>query len=189
MRIVAGSRRGARLEAPTGSDVRPTTDRVRESLFGMLEGGRFGDPLVGADGDGLVVDMFAGTGALGLEALSRGAARAVFVEKDRTALEVIRRNVAALRFEGEAEVIQADATRFDREAPGHASLVLLDPPYGEGLAAPALMRLQTAGWLGEDTLIVIECGRHEDPLLGSPADAVFERVYGQTRILLARVAV
>jgi 16S rRNA (guanine966-N2)-methyltransferase len=125
MRIIAGQRRGHKFDGPKGSGTRPTSDLVRESLFNIL----------GALVEGrLVIDLFAGTGALGLEALSRGAARAVFVERNRENIALIRRNVAKLRFEDRARVLAADAYRWARSfqpVDGEPVVVFLDPPYRE----------------------------------------------------------
>lgn len=154
MRIVAGEFRGRKLAAlgkgdPAGH-LRPTTDRVREALFNMLGGGRFGTPFAGE----LVLDLFAGTGALGLEALSRGCDRAVFVEKGRVGQRLIRENIATLGCAERGRVIGTDATRLP---PGDAAaLVFLDPPYGKGLGEKALASARAQGWLARRALVVWE---------------------------------
>ena len=184
MRIVGGVHRGRRLVAPPGDTVRPTSDRAREALFNILSHGDFA-----ASGlnfaERAVLDAFAGTGAFGLEALSRGAGAAVFIEKDREALAVLRRNVAALGEAGRAQIVAGDATRPPRAGLACA-LALLDPPYRSGLAAPALAALAASGWLTPDALIVIEVGARED----LPAVAGFtlldERVYGAARLVFLR---
>jgi 16S rRNA (guanine966-N2)-methyltransferase len=183
MRIVAGLRRGARLAAPEGLDIRPTSDRVRESLFGVLEGGRFGDVLEEA----LVVDAFAGTGALGLEALSRGAATVLFMEMNREACRVLRQNIAKLGMDKAATVVEGDALRLRRTAPEAARLVLLDPPYGSGLAGPCLERLREFAWLSAGTLAVVETAKAEDPVLPDWLSIADERRYGRTRLTFAVV--
>ena len=145
MRIVAGRHRGRRLLAPPGETVRPTSDRAREALFNILSHGQLaaeGIPFAGA----AVLDAFAGTGALGLEALSRGAAEAAFIEQDREALATLRRNIAALGEGGRARIVPGDATRPPR-APSACALAFLDPPYRSGLAGAALTALDAAGWL------------------------------------------
>ena len=121
MRVVAGTARGRKIEVPDGLHTRPTADRVREAIFNSLYS-------LGAVEDATVVDLFAGSGALGIEALSRGAAHATFVENDRHALEALRRNLATLGFDESARVVPADGTGFLRSAGGF-DLVLLDPPY------------------------------------------------------------
>src|SRR5882672_4117130 len=136
LRIVGGSHRGRRLVAPPGELVRPTSDRAREALFYILSHGNFaasGLPFA----DKPVLDAFAGTGAFGLEALSRGAGAAVFIESDREALATLRRNIAALGEEDRAHVVAGDATRPPRAAMACA-IAFLDPPYHSGLAAPAV---------------------------------------------------
>src|SRR2546427_13148413 len=139
LRIVGGLHRGRRLVAPPGELVRPTSDRAREALFNILSHGRFatsGLPFA----DRPVLDVFAGTGALGLEALSRGASAAVFIESDREGLTALRRNIAALDADDRAQIIAGDATRPPRASFGCA-VAFLDPPYHSGLAAPALAAL------------------------------------------------
>lgn len=159
MRIVAGAWRGRQLAAPAGAATRPTADRVRQALFDRL----MHAPWAGraAVEGARVLDVFAGTGALGLEALSRGAAEAVFMERDRAALAVLRANVAACRAEARCRVLEADALRPPPGAP--CSLVFLDPPYGQGLTGPALAALRQAGWIAEGALLLLEIGRDEAP--------------------------
>jgi len=182
VRIVAGKHRGARLVAPEGLDVRPTSDRAREALFSMLTSGRFGEVLRGH----LVLDLFAGTGALGLEALSRGAEHVVLVENDRRAVAAIRANIAKLRAGGHAMVRDADAVSFNERAVSPAGLVLMDPPYGSGLWSPALQAVERGGWIDADTIIAIEVARSE-PL--EPPDGyqvLDDRRYGAARLVLLR---
>src|SRR5258707_8197938 len=154
LRIVGGSHRGRRLVAPPGDLVRPTSDRAREALFNILSHGNFaalGLPFA----ERPVLDAFAGTGAFGLEALSRGASAAAFIENEREALATLRRNVGALDEADRAKIVAGDATRPPRAAFACA-LAFLDPPYRSGLAAPAAAALAAAGWLTEDALVVIE---------------------------------
>ena len=178
MRIVAGAWRGRRLAAPAGAATRPTADRVRQALFDMLWhapwAGR--ERLEGAR----VLDAFAGTGALGLEALSRGAAFATFLERDRTALAALRANIAACGAQASARVLEANATR---PPPGEAcGLVFLDPPYGEGLLPRAAAALAAAGWLAPGALIIGEVGREETvPALG---ETLAERSHGAARLVV-----
>src|ERR1700676_1536884 len=159
LRIVGGVHRGRRLVAPPGEVVRPTSERAREALFNSLAHGDFAaSGLIFADRP--VLDAFAGTGAFGLEALSRGASAAVFIENNCQALAELRRNVAALGEEGRAQIVAGDATRPPRAALPCA-LALLDPPYRSGLAAPALGALAAAGWLAAHALAVIEVAARE----------------------------
>jgi 16S rRNA (guanine966-N2)-methyltransferase len=184
MRIVGGSHRGRRLTVPPGKAVRPTSDRAREALFNILSHGEFatlGLPFA----DAAVLDAFAGTGAFGLEALSRGAKAAVFIERDRDALAALRRNIAALGETERSRVIAGDATLPPRAAFACA-VAFLDPPYASGLATPALLALAGAGWLARDGLAVIEV-RAREPL--SPADGftlLDERSYGAARLVIFR---
>lgn len=178
-RIIAGLHRGRRLEVPKGQTVRPSAERLREALFAILQhqepsldGARF-------------LDLFAGSGAVGLEALSRGAARLVAVEADREAAAALRRNIEKL---GEAErcrLVIGDATRLARAAEPF-DIVYLDPPYASGLASPALASLVAGGWLDDATLVVVELAAKE-PFAAPAGFAVEdERRYGAGRIVLLR---
>src|SRR5947209_16016478 len=152
MRIVGGRLRGRSLAAPKSQRVRPTADRLRESLFNILVHA-YGDPIT----DARVLDLFAGTGALGLEALSRGAAFALFVDDGAEARALLRENVAALGLGGVTRVFRRDATKLGQAHPIEPfSLVFLDPPYGRGLAEQALVAARAGDWLTNDALIVVE---------------------------------
>ena len=184
MRIVGGKHRGRRLLAPPGETVRPTSDRAREALFNILSHGRLaaeGVPFA----DAVVLDAFAGTGALGLEALSRDAAEALFIEQDREALAILRQNIAALGEDAQARIIAGDATRPPR-APSACGLVFIDPPYRSGLAAPAVAALDAAGWLMPGALAILELAAREE--LAPPAGFILldERVYGAARLVFLR---
>jgi 16S rRNA (guanine966-N2)-methyltransferase len=184
VRIIAGRHRGRLLAAPPGEDVRPTSDRAREALFNILAHGRFavaGPPYAGTR----VLDAFAGTGAFGLEALSRGAAEAVFIENGRAALAALRRNIAALDEDERARIVGGDAMSPPR-APAPAALAFLDPPYGKGLAAPALTALAAAGWLAEGALCIVESAAKETVTPPPGFAALDERRYGAARLVFLR---
>ena len=152
MRIVGGQHRGRALAAPRGRDIRPTSDRLRESLFNILIHA-YGDPVTGAR----VLDLFAGTGALGLEAMSRGAAFALFVDDGAEARALMRQNVEALGLGGVTRIFRRDATRLGTAHPNQPfGLVFLDPPYRKGLAEASLASLRDGGWLLPDALVVVE---------------------------------
>lgn len=174
MRIVAGSRKGARILAPRGLDTRPTGDRVREAVFNLV------GPVEGAD----VLDLYAGSGAMGLEALSRGAARATFVESDREAAETIVRNLDKLRLEG-AVVLREDALRklaADAASGRRYDLVLIDPPYTMiARILPALASYLPAV-VSPAGVVVVESGAREEPEL--PLARRTSRRYGSTRVTL-----
>ena len=186
LRIVGGVHRGRRLVAPAGEAVRPTSDRAREALFNILSHGSFaaaGLPFA----DRPVLDAFAGTGALGLEALSRGAGAAAFIENGREALSALRRNVGALGEGDRAHIVAGDATRPPRAAFACA-VAFLDPPYHSGLAVPALTALAASGWLMADALAVVEIAAGE-ALAAPPGFAILdERVYGAARLVFLRRA-
>jgi 16S rRNA (guanine966-N2)-methyltransferase len=152
MRIVGGRLRGRALAVPRSQAIRPTAERLREALFNILIHG-CGDPVTG----GRVLDLFAGTGALGLEALSRGAGFALFIDDAAAARALIRENVAALGLGGVSRIFRRDATRLgDAQRLAPFSLIFLDPPYGQGLAQSALASAQAGGWLAPGALIVVE---------------------------------
>lgn len=179
MRIVAGAWRGRTLIAPPGLDTRPTADRVRQALFDILMHASWaGRALIE---DAVVMDVFAGTGALGLEALSRGAARAVFVEKARPALAALRANIQACKAAGQCEVLPLDALSVPPGDP--ADIVFLDPPYGQDLVPRALSRLRATGRVGPASLIIAESSRDEPPLVAEP---LAERAHGAARVTIWR---
>jgi 16S rRNA (guanine966-N2)-methyltransferase len=152
MRVVGGTLRGRAITAPKSKAIRPTADRLREALFNILVHS-FDDPVTGAR----VLDLFAGTGALGIEALSRGAAFALFVDGGAEARALLRENVATLGLGGTSKVFRRDATKLGEPQPlPPFSLAFLDPPYGQGLAIAALTSARNGGWLTPDALIVVE---------------------------------
>ncbi len=183
MRIIAGLYRGRPLanvgKGDPGAHLRPTTDRVRESLFNMLGGGRFGEPFEGAH----VLDLFAGTGALGLEALSRGAASAVFVDDGRKAQSLIKANIKTLACEA-ARLISRDATRLPPCDTEKATLVFLDPPYGKGLGQKALTAAIAGGWIADGALIVWE--ENTPQLAPDGFTRLDSRRYGDTHVTVLR---
>jgi 16S rRNA (guanine966-N2)-methyltransferase len=152
MRVVGGTLRGRALKGPISTAIRPTADRLRESLFNILAHA-YGDPVKGAR----VLDLFAGTGALGIEALSRGARFALFVEEAAEARALIRTNVEALGLTGATRIFRRNATRLGEAKPIEPfSLVFCDPPYGRGLVEPALVAARDGGWLAPGALVVVE---------------------------------
>ena len=156
MRIIGGQRRGLKLadvgSGDTAAHLRPTSDRVREAIFNLLMNGPYGNPVQGAR----VLDLFAGTGALGLEALSRGAARVAFVDDGTTARALLRQNIEKMQAMGATDVWRRDATRMGPNRGPNYNLVFLDPPYGKGLGERALTSLAEGGWLAPGALIVWE---------------------------------
>jgi 16S rRNA (guanine966-N2)-methyltransferase len=182
VRIIAGRYKGRRLAAPPGADTRPTSDRARQALFDMLMHAPWAE---GAIEGAAVLDVFAGTGAMGLEALSRGAASAVFIESGRLALAALRANIAACGAEALCRVVAGDARMPPR---GVASgLVFLDPPYGQGLVPLAVTALAKAGWLAAGALVVAEVAAGEPPPTEEPP--LIDRRFGAARICVWRAAV
>lgn len=152
MRVVGGSLRGRALAGPNSAAIRPTADRLRESLFNILVHA-YGDPVSG----GRVLDLFAGTGALGIEALSRGADFVLFVDQSAEARALLRENVTALGLGGRSRIFRRDATKLGPVHPLEPfSLAFLDPPYGQALAEAALAAAHTGGWLRPGALVVVE---------------------------------
>ena len=183
MRVIAGAWRGKRLVAPSGTATRPTADRARQTVFdvlwharwagrGMIEGAR-------------VLDAFAGSGAMGIEALSRGATEATFLETDPGALTAIRTNLRACRAEERGHTLRADATA-PPSAPAPCGLVFLDPPYGKGLVTAALGALEGAGWIGRNAVVVAELAAGEE--FACPEGYTIEdaRVIGAARTVMLR---
>ncbi|MGJ0396759.1 MAG: 16S rRNA (guanine(966)-N(2))-methyltransferase RsmD [Methylocystis sp.] len=182
MRIVGGALRGRALSGPHSQAIRPTSERLRESVFDILAH-RFGDPVANAN----VLDLFAGAGALGLEALSRGAARALFVDDGAEARALLRANIAALGLGGVARIFRRDATKLGPAPPGERfSLAFLDPPYGKDFATQALVSLIDGGWLAPDAIVVIEESAKARVDLPQNLPREDERRYGDTQFVFAR---
>ena len=176
MRIIAGQWRGRPIIAPKGEATRPTADRMREALFSMLAS------RLGSFEELAVADLFAGSGALGLEALSRGAASCVFVEQDRAAVDALKANIAKL---GAKADVRAQSVLALPPATKPYDLILMDPPYGTGAGAVALDKLGRLGWADEATWISIETAKNETIAVdGFTADV--ERVHGKGKITLLR---
>ncbi len=186
MRIVAGRFRGRAIAAPSHVGLRPTADRVRESVFNILAHGVEGFALDGAR----VIDLFAGTGALGLEALSRGAAYCLFVEEAVEARALIRDNVEAMGLTGVTKIYRRDATSLGA-AQTHQpfALAFLDPPYGKGLAEQALVALRDGGWLTPDAVAVVEERAAVTLALPDGFTQLDQRTYGDTQVLFLRAVV
>lgn len=185
MRIIAGQHRGTILADVGKGDVaahlRPTSDRVRENLFNVLKGGRYGELISGAH----VLDLFAGTGALGLEALSRGAASVTFVENGKTGQILIKSNIAKLRRENDCKLLEADALSLP-QAPQTFDLIFLDPPYGKQLGQASLLRCKSKGWIKPDATIVWEENTAQIAPVGF--SLLDQRRYGDTWITILKFA-
>lgn len=188
VRITAGRHRGRRLAVPEGGAVRPTSDRARETLFNILVHGGLARARGGASPlDGArVLDAFAGTGALGLEALSRGAAHATFIEAEPSVLKCLGLNARRLGEEARVTMLKADAARPPPAPGAPSSIAFLDPPYESGLAAPALSGLAAQGWLAEGAISVVELRAREsfDPPAGFTV--IGDRRSGETRFVFLR---
>ena len=179
MRIVGGRLKGRVLAAPASRAIRPTSERLRELIFDILEH-RYPGRVEGAR----VVDLFAGSGALAIEALSRGARFALFVDNGAEARALLRANVEALGLGGVTRIWRADATRLgSAPAGGPFALAFLDPPYGEGLAGPALAALVAGGWLAPGALCVVEEAAEGRDRRARGLTLVDERTYGDTQIV------
>ena len=188
MRIVGGMFRGRRLATPRGRSIRPTSDRVREALFDVLQHGLQSIRRGSWPKDAHVLDVFAGTGALGLEALSRGASHVTFIEKDSAACLVIERNARTLRVTEQVTLLRRNALRPAAPPSGApaADILLMDPPYRSDLAAPALKALRARGWIARDGVSVVETAADES--LEPPRGFALtdERRYGDTVLSFLR---
>ncbi len=186
MRIIAGRYRGRRLTSLEGAAIRPTGARAREAVFNILAHGKFSPRPVCEDA--IVLDAFAGTGALGLESLSRGARYATFMEKDRQARATLTANIEGMGVKAAAAVLMADALKPPR-ATAPANLAFLDPPYGEDVTRAALAALASAGWLAPGCLAVAEISSKRGFVVPEGFELLDERRYGAARILFLRYAI
>lgn len=184
MRIIGGARRGLKLAEVGAGDpaahLRPTSDRVREAVFNLLINGGHGDPVTGAR----VLDLFAGTGALGLEALSRGAARVTFVDDGAAARALLRANIEKMQAMGVTDVYRRDATRLGPNRGPGFGLIFLDPPYGKGLGEAALASAVEGGWIAPGAIVVWEEGA--PPRVPAGFETLDQRSYGDTVVTLLR---
>jgi 16S rRNA (guanine966-N2)-methyltransferase len=182
MRIIAGRLKGRALQSPATHDIRPTSDRLRETIFNILAHA-YDDPVEGA----AVIDLFAGTGAMGLEALSRGAKRVLFVDNGTQARAVLRANVEALGLGGSTKIFRRDARKLGlAPASEKFGLAFLDPPYGKGLAEPALIALRDGGWLIKDALAIVEDSADAKLDLPEGFALLEQRAYGDTQVTILR---
>ena len=184
MRVVGGRLRGRNLAAPSSQAIRPTADRLREALFNILVHA-YDNPIEGAR----VLDLFAGTGALGIEAISRGAAFALFVDNGAEARALLRNNVEALSLGGVTKVFRRDASNLGPAHPVEPfSLAFLDPPYGKGLAEKALAALRDGGWLTPGALLVVEEAKAAGFAAPDGFEEVERRAYDDTEFVFLRAA-
>jgi 16S rRNA (guanine966-N2)-methyltransferase len=184
MRVVGGRLRGRTIASPASRDIRPTADRLRESLFNILMHA-YGDPISGAR----VLDLFAGTGALGIEAISRGAAFTLFVDNGAEARALLRQNVEALGLGGVTKVYRRDATNLGPAHPVEPfALAFLDPPYGKGLGEQALTSLRDGGWLTPQALLVVEEATAAKFAAPAGFDELERRAYDDTEFVILRYA-
>jgi 16S rRNA (guanine966-N2)-methyltransferase len=184
MRVVGGSLRGRTLAAPKSQSIRPTADRLREALFNILVHA-YDNPIGGAR----VLDLFAGTGALGIEALSRGAAFTLFVDDGAEARALLRENVATLGLGGTSRIFRRDATKLGPAHPVEPfTLAFLDPPYGKGLAEQALDSARAGGWLVPDALIVVEEAKKSAFAAPEGFAEIERRSYDDTEFVVLRLA-
>src|SRR5712672_4553880 len=182
MRVVGGRLKGRNLASPSSRDIRPTADRLRESVFNILIHA-YDDPIQEAR----VLDLFAGTGALGIEAISRGAAFALLVDNGAEARALMRNNVEALGLGGVTKVFRRDATSLGPAHPVEPfSLVFLDPPYGKDLAAPALASARDGGWLAPDTMVVVEDAKAAAFTAPEGFEELERRAYDDTEFVFLR---
>jgi 16S rRNA (guanine966-N2)-methyltransferase len=186
MRIVGGAHKGRALVAPPGRETRPTSDRVRETIFNILTHSIENLELNKIS----VVDVFAGTGALGFEALSRGARHATFIDSSRRALDIVKKNSAILNEWRNTTLLKLDATRFSpppRAANAPCGLAFLDAPYEQELSLPALLGIVNKGWVKSGAIVIVEMAAKEEIELPRHYEQLDERTYGSARVLTLRV--
>lgn len=183
MQIIAGQKRGAKLVSPSGLHVRPTAQRTRESLFNILASGKLIDQIE----DCVCLDLFAGSGALGFEALSRGAQQCYFVENQMDAIACIKQNARKLNLEDAIKITQSDCLTTARWIYGKADIVFCDPPYDKGFAIPAIMNFKKIGALSDQALIVIETRKNETLEFGA-LQLCDQRRYGMALLSFCRFA-
>jgi len=182
MRVIGGRLRGRTIAGPSSRDIRPTADRLRESLFNILMHA-YDDLFAGAR----AIDLFAGTGALGIEALSRGASFVLFIDNGAEARALLRQNVEALGLGGVSKIYRRDATALGSLHPHEPfNLAFLDPPYGQGLAETALASLRDGGWLVADALVIVEEALSAEFVCPAGFDELERRAYGDTEFVLMR---
>ena len=183
MRVVAGKFRGRNLKSPSGNSIRPTADRLRESVFNILMHA-YGDPVT----DARVLDLFAGTGALGIEALSRGAKFALFVDDSAEGRALIRENVEMLGLGGVTKIFRRDASNLGEAHPNEPfSLVFVDPPYGKGLAEKSLASARDGGWLTPETIVVVEEAISAKFSVPESFEEIERRAYDDTEFVFMRL--
>ena len=183
MRIIGGRFKGRVLEGPSDDEIRPTSDRLRETIFNILAHA-YEDPVT----DAAVIDLYAGTGAMGLEALSRGARTALFIETAGKARALIRANIDALGLGGVTQIFRRDARKLGQALSGEQfSLAFLDPPYGKGFAEPALMALRDGGWLLPQALVIVEETTDAELIVPDGYRVLEMRAYGDTKIVILGV--
>lgn len=186
MRIIAGKHRGRELQAGQGRAIRPTADRAREAVFNVLahnEAYRVGGAQMPQNAR--VLDVFAGTGALGLEAISRGATHATFIDDSPDAIKLMRLNAGTLREIPRVTLLQRDAQSPGR-APAPCNLIFLDPPYGTSMASAALVALLDQGWIADNAIVVAEIGANDKMTIPEKFTLIEEREYGAAKVLFLR---
>lgn len=170
--------------APPGRETRPTADRARQALFDVLDHASWTPPLTGAH----IVDLFAGSGALGLEALSRGAAHGLFVDAAAPAIAAVRANLEALGLAARADILRLDATRLPAHRGQPCAFAFLDPPYGAGLVEPALEALRRGAWIDKASIVIAERAAAEPPLAVPGYDLIDTRAWGAAQVSFLRLA-
>lgn len=178
LRVISGTARGLKLESLDGLSTRPTLDRVKESIFNIL---------FDAVTDSYILDLFAGSGALGIESLSRGASRCTFVDSNKDAINVIKRNVKKASVEEKSDIRFCDYKKFISECNGKYDIVFLDPPYMAGFTEDILERLHQSDILNEDCIIVVESDKNFKPHFNSNYKVIKDKNYGRVNVCLLEV--
>lgn len=186
MRIIAGKHRGRRIISIEGKTIRPTTGKAREAIFSIITSGSFLDENGDSILDGAIVaDICCGTGAVGLEALSRGAKQVIFIDSDSGAIQLVKDNLAAFKEETSTKALRADAISLPN-AQQRCQVVFIDPPYDSKIVPAILKSLESRNWLAENAVIICEVSRMEAPSLPENYRIINERHYGRTKVLILR---
>lgn len=184
MRIISGAHKGRRIESPEGKEVRPTTARTREAIFNILQHGEYGEADLLC---GRVADIFCGSGAMGLEALSRGASHVTFVDKNRTSIDAVEFNLERFDEQKSARLIRADSTMLPPVAEPY-QILFLDPPYHTGLAEKSLKTAHQGGWVDEGSVVMLELSAKEEVKFPAAYRVKEERRYGNSKVVILHLA-
>jgi 16S rRNA (guanine966-N2)-methyltransferase len=183
LRIIAGKYKGKKLSSPDNTTIRPTKEIAKEGLFSILQSDKFAKNGKRLLSDALVLDLFCGSGALAIEAISRGAAKACLIDNEDLSIEIARKNVRAISETTNITIFRADATNLPKSRERY-NLVFIDPPYGQNLIDVALKEIASKHWLAPGAIIVCECAKEDKPVIGDNYMLIEERKYGKSKFII-----